>query len=246
MDEKTYFKIDLAVPREIPAGNSSKNQIKIQDFLNLFLEEEILAEFTCDNCMTKTCWSSTLQHWFTMTSDIMVFFLKWFVYVPDSTNPENLIAEKVNTEITEYMTIKIPVHNAVTSSSSTYGLCGIVFHHGHSKNSGHFTFVGRASSCVARKCNGMMNATQSCEEHGWRFWNDAVVSEPLCFNDAVQRATEYTNPSFGTDGHPILKSDKFAPAMLFYTRLGDDNGSDDSQVPQWALCNRGDAWRAGI
>jgi len=233
------YKVDLPVPRELSACSSAGNLISFQHCVDSFFEREILEKLTCPSCNKTTFSSSSRRLSFSLTGEIVVFSMQWFVNV--GNNSEIL---RIRCSLTGYMTIEIPGQTSFTTGK--YGLCGIVFHCGSSRNKGHFICVGRASRCVARKCTGMVNATQTCEHHGWRLWNDACVSESLCFNDAIQMATGNSTASIGADGYRILNCDSILPAMLFYTRLADDDGSDDSLGPRWALCNRGDTWREGI
>lgn len=233
-----FYKVDLPVPcDELPAGGSAGNLISFQECLDSFCDGETLESFTCGSCKETTHASSQRQLSFNLTGEVMVFFMKWFVNVKTGNTIE---IQKIKSRLTGYMTIKIP------GQTSKYGLCGIVFHRGRTTNQGHFICVGRASSCVARKCTGMVNATQTCEHHGWWFWNDREVTGPSCLVDAIRKATDYSSTSLGTDSHPILNSETVVPAMLFYTRLAEDDDSEDSLVPRWALCNRGDTWREGI
>jgi hypothetical protein len=121
----------------------------------------------------------------------MAMYIQWFINVKTGATQTY---KKINARLTGYMTIEIP------HMKTKYGLCGIVFHNGETTNEGHFTCVGRASSCVARKCTGMVNSTKNCEHYGWRFWNDRSVSQPLCFNDAIKAATKDPSLSYGDDG----------------------------------------------
>jgi hypothetical protein len=235
------FKIDISLPCD--ADDCAENVVSIQSCIDAFFGVESVPDYKCTCCnQSGHCQK---QYSLVEPAEILVCYVKWFI--PDrgiKDKGQQFRLHKNKCGLSTYRNIVIPVEDSSAGSSAKYGLCGLVFHNGRSIDTGHFTCVGRASTCVAGRCSGMVNATQTCDEHGWRFWNDGEVSKPLCFNDAIRQATNYSIQSLDTDGHPILNSESSTPAMFFYTRLADD--SSHSLVSRWAFCTRGDTWREGM
>jgi len=234
----------------VGAPACAQNRTTIQQCLDSYLKGETF-ECRCQHCSgtQSVRHSSVIQ-----TPEILVLALEWFGRF-DGLAGSELAADarygyprmKTSRQLVQYTSIQVPVRVPDGTIQVKYGLHGIVFHSGPD-NAGHFKVVGRSSACVSGQCSGMVNGMRTCDAHGWRVFNDASVSDPTGFNDAIRQVTSVrsSDPPLGDDRHPVLSCTDVTPTMLFYTRLADGNGSNAPSVPCCALCTRGDTWRTSI